>query len=86
MANSRPSGISCQFVAILCPSWSCWIFILVALAASIAANALLQKGPWGHGYRGAGSVLEGKNINLDRFPKLLFVLLVLQTFFDLCIP
>jgi len=60
VANFRPSGISCQFVAILCPSWSSWIFILVALAASIAANALLQKGPWGHGYRGAGSVLEGK--------------------------
>jgi hypothetical protein len=86
VANSHPSGISCQFVAILCTSWSGWIFILVALAASIAANALLQKGPWGHGYRGAGSVLEGKIINLNKFPKLLFVLLMLQTIFDLCIP
>jgi hypothetical protein len=63
-----------------------WIFILVALAASIAANALLQKGPWGRWNRGAGSVLEGKNINIYSFPKLLFVLLALQTIFDLCIP
>ncbi len=86
MANSHPSGISCQSVAILCTSWSSWIFILVALAAPIAANALLQKGPWGHKYIGAGSVLEGKNINLDRFPKLLFVLFKLQTVFYLCIP
>jgi hypothetical protein len=86
VANSRPTGISCQFLAIFCALWSGWIFIRVALAASIAANALLQKGPWGHGYRGAGSVLEGKNINLYKFSKLLFVLLVLQTFFDLCIP
>ncbi len=68
------------FGKFLCASWSVWIF-LVALAASIAANAFLKKGPGRCGNRGAGSVLEGKNVNLDKFPKFLFVLLTLQANF-----